>query len=114
MIARGGITYSAAITLRDLTHKDQEAKAAELAAAGGGVAEAKRQEQIRKGSNGSGNGKPKTVRGKGVKVATLRKVAANEEFMGQLEPQARDTLLWILGDESAVERIEGLASLIDG
>lgn len=114
MVARGKLAYSSAITLRDMTRDRQESAAEDLVKNNATVAEAKRQERIRRaqrnGKDVSDNDKP--ARGRAVKVKTLRKVAENEEFMESLEPQARDMLRWILGDEKAASRIKGLTALV--
>lgn len=106
LIEKKKLTYSAAITLTDLTREEQVEKAKEMAEAGVSVAEAKRQARVRKQSK-PGAKKPKT-RGKSVGINTLRKIADDEEFMGGLNDEARSMLCWILGDESAVESITGL------
>lgn len=114
LVSEGRLAYSTAITLRDLTRQEQETQAAEMAEKGVGVAEAKRLERVRRAAK---NGKPapdpeKSARGKSVSVVKLRKVAENEEFMAELEPQARDMLRWILGDDAAAKRIKGLTALL--
>lgn len=114
LVSEQRLSYSAAITLRDLPRQEQEEKAAEMADKGVGVAEAKRLERVRRAAK---NGKPapdpnKNARGKAVGVSVLRKVSENEEFMAELEPQARDMLRWILGDDTAAKRIKGLTALL--
>jgi ParB family chromosome partitioning protein len=101
------ISATAATELRDLTHAEQNEKLAEMLATGAtGVVEARRQRKARK------NGTPTTPRGKAVGVKTLRQVAANEEFLGTLSPDAKDILLWILGDETRAKRIKGLTAVL--
>lgn len=109
MIADGKVPYSAAITLRDLPRKEQETKAVEMAEKGVTVTEAKRQRRARK--SGTTNGDEST-RGRAIGVKILRKVADDADFMEALEPQARDMLRWILGDENAAKRIKGLTALL--
>lgn len=114
LISERKLPFSTAITLRDLPRAEQETKAKEMVDKGVGVAEAKRQERIRKAErNGKKPPDPsKNARGKAVGVKTLRKVADNEEFMNELDPQARDMLRWILGDDAAAKRIKGLTALL--
>jgi len=101
------LSATAAIELRDLTHAEQNEKLAEMLATGAtGVVETRRQRKARQ------NGKPTTPRGKGVGVKVLRKVAADEEFLDTLSPDAKDILLWILGDEARVKRIKGLTAVL--
>lgn len=108
MVSKGKLTFSAAITLTDLSRKDQVEKAKEMAEAGVGVAEAKRQKRARK----TKNGKPTKSRGKAVPVKTLRSVADNEEFIQTIHPEARAMLFWILGDQSSIKDIDGLEDLL--
>lgn len=112
MIRGQKLTFSAAITLADLTRAEQEVEAKNLAEKGVGVVEAKRLARVRRAERSgksTANG-AKSPRGKAVSVTTLRKVADDEEFMSELEPQARDILRWILGDENAAKRIKGLSA----
>lgn len=114
MVSKRKLSYSAAITLVDVPRDEQLGRAKELAESGASVEEAKRQQRIRKAKK-NGKAPPATdkpMRGRAVSVKVLRKIADNEEFMNDVEPQAADMLRWILGDESAVERIEGLAALL--
>jgi ParB family chromosome partitioning protein len=114
LVSERKLAYSTAITLRDLPREEQVTKASEMVDAGVGVAEAKRQERLRKASrNGKTAPDPqRSTRGRAVGVKVLRKVADDEAFMGALDQQARDMLRWILGDEAAAKRIKGLSALI--
>ena len=106
-ISQRKLSASAAVELRDLTHADQNKKLAEILTTGGtSAAETRRQRQARQ------NGKPTTPRGKTVAVSVLRKVAADEKFFETLSPDAKDILLWILGDETRAKRIKGLTAVL--
>lgn len=113
-IASRKLAYSSALTLKDLPREEQDSKVDELIETGAGYAEARRQERIRKAKK-NGEAPPadhQSLRGKAVKVKTLRKVAENEEFIGSLSPDAKHLLAWILGDEAAAKRIKGLTALL--
>ena len=107
------VSYSAAIQLADLTHTDQNTKLAAMLENGAtGYADAKRQKKERQAGKAPSNGEETSLRGKGVKVAVLRKVADDEDFMGNLSEDARHLLLWILGDQGRARKIKGLSKLL--
>lgn len=108
------IGFIAAIELRDLTHKDQEETLSAVLSAGNtSASELQRMRRERKKKrNGKSNGEAAAPRAKPVKAKVLRKVADNEEFLSTLDPQARDLLRWVLGDEAAAKRIKGLTALL--
>lgn len=107
LVERGRLSATAASTLNDLSREEQRSRAKEMVANGSGVEEARRQRRER--ASGSSSGSSPT-RGKKVKVKRLREMAADEQIMGALHPQARDMLLWVLGDEEAGERIREVSS----
>jgi len=103
------ISFSAAIELRDLPRAKQEEQLQAILSSGGiGVSEARRQRRART------NGKSKPARGRPVGVKTLRKVADNEAFTSTLSPDPVAILQWVLGDDTAAERVEGLPDIIKG
>lgn len=104
------ISFTAATTLKDLTHEEQDKKLEELVAAGVSVAEALRLQRARKKKET--NGEEHAPRGRAVPVRTLRKVADDKDFMSELSPDARAILQWVLGDENAVRRVKGLTALL--
>lgn len=109
------IGSTVALTLRDLPREEQVQKAQEYAAVGVTVDEARRQTKLRKngagGSGGGSNGKAEELRGKRPSAAFLRKLSEDEEFMTDLkDTDARDLLLWVLGDEGRARRIKGLTA----
>ena len=102
------ISFSAATQLRDLTHKDQEAKLAVMVATGAtGVTEAKRQRAARK------NGSSANARSKRVSIAKLRQLAEDREFTDGLSGDAQYLLDWIVGDNACAEHIPGLSKAMD-
>lgn len=108
-VSQRQVSPTAAVELRDLTHAEQDEKLAEMIATGSvSVEETKRQRKARR------NGEETTPRGKAVGVKVLRKVAADEEFLGTLSADAKDILLWILGDETRAKRIKGLTAVLKG
>lgn len=113
MVSKGNLSFTAATQIADLPREDQVVQAKAMIEAGTGVVEAKRQRRMRKAKK-NGKAAPTdptaSLRGKSVKVSVLRSIAADEEFMSTLEPQARDMLKWIIGDEGAAKRIKGLTA----
>lgn len=102
------LPFTAAIQLNDLTREEQVAKMQEMIESGAtGVAEARRQRQARNnGSTADG------VRAKRPGLGVLRKVAEDEAFMEGLSDDAKYILRWVLGDESSVKKLKGLAALL--
>jgi ParB family transcriptional regulator, chromosome partitioning protein len=112
-VASEKLSYTVALTVLDLPHEEQAAKAGELIEAGAGIAEARRQQKARKEAARQGDSpKPERTRGKGVSVQVLRKIAATPEFVETLHPDARHLLDWILGDAEAAQKVQGLAPLL--
>jgi ParB family chromosome partitioning protein len=109
-IEQGKIAASAAATLVDMTHAEQEAKLEELIAAGAtSVQEAKRQQQARRGGKKNGES-----RGKRPSVKLLRQIGETEAFVGDLSSDARALLMWILGGgETQAKRVKGLWKLLN-
>lgn len=109
VIELGKLPFTAAIQLTDLTREDQVAKMQEMLESGAvGVVEARRQRQARNAGKDGAEG----TRGKRPGTAVIRKIAENEEFMGNLSDDARHLLHWILGDESHAKKVKGLTALL--
>ena len=103
------LSQTAALTLRDLPREQQREKAEEYATLGVTVEEAKRQTKMRK-TNGNGHGED--ARGVRPSMAVLRKLSESEDFIGGLSSDARDVMLWILGEEGRAKRIKGLVATL--
>lgn len=103
-----------ALTLRDLPREEQVAKAEAYVASGVTVEEARRQTKLRKNGANGANGHEKKeapVRSSRPSTVLLRKLADDKEFMEGLKgADARDLLLWILGEEGRARRIAGLTA----
>lgn len=104
-VEAGKIAASAAATLVDLTHEEQEKKLEEMIAAGAtSVTEAKRQRQGRRSGRGD-NGQ----RGQRPSVKTLRVLNEDETFIGDLSNDCRHFLQWLLGGgEAHAKKVKGL------
>jgi ParB family chromosome partitioning protein len=111
LLEHRSIGQTVALTLRDLPREEQVQKAEEFVAVGVTVDEAKRQTKLRK-SNGNGATSLQTeIRSKAPSRSFLRKLSEDEEFMLSLaSADARDLLLFILGDETRARRIKGLTA----
>lgn len=92
-VSDGEIAATSALELIDLTHGEQDAKLAQILAAGGTSGpELKRQREVRK------QGGDPVVRTKAVSRTTLRKLITDEEFVGKASPETQALLAWILGE----------------
>jgi ParB family chromosome partitioning protein len=94
-VQHGKVAATAALELRDLVHKDQIEKLAELLGGvkkSGAAVELKRQRQARQ------KGDDAVVRSKVVSRDTLRKLAVDDRFIAKAESETQALLLWILGE----------------
>lgn len=101
------VPFTAAIQLADLPREAQVAKLDEMIASGAvSVGEAKRQRQARAAG---ADAEPRTKR---PGLSTLRKVAEHEEFTASLSDDAKALLQWVIGNESAANRVKGLTAAL--
>jgi len=106
LVEKGLITATAAATYADMSQEEQDAKIAAAIEAGVviSVPEARRQRaergRVKRGQSKNGP----SLRGKGISVSVLRKVHANEEFVGGLDHSARALLAWIIGEDGSWDR----------
>lgn len=102
----GTLSFSTAIQYDDLAPEKQDEILSDMERLGVkiGTGEAKAQRAARKRTNGS-NGHD--VR-RPVGMATVRKVIADEEFMGGLDPITQAVLKWVVGEPNQDRRVPGL------
>lgn len=97
------VPWSAAITFVDLSHEDQAAKLEEARTRGITIStpEARRMRKARgvAKKNGKAKADGQSMRGKGVAVGTLRKLAEDEWFDG-LDSQMKHLFKWAIGEGS--------------
>lgn len=112
LVATRQIASSTALTLLDLPREEQAQKAQEYVQSGVTVEEAKQQTKARKNGNGGENGGVHL--GKIPSKAVLKKLVADDEFVGGLEVQARALLKWLAtGDENQISRVRGLTAKLE-
>lgn len=112
-VEQGVITATAAATYSDLSHENQEKILDEAAKLGVvlTVPEARRQKKARSDAKKGDGSKTVAIRGKGVAVGVLRKVAEDEEFVASLGEEARNVLRWVIGDVTH-RGVTGLAAAL--
>ncbi len=112
-IEAGAITATAAATFSDMSHEAQSEilDNAEKLGITISVPEARRQKTQRSNVRKGKSKDAVPVRGKGVSVGVLRKVAEDVEFVDKLSPDAKKLFSWVIG-EGSYRTVTGLADAL--